>query len=94
MKKETEYLLKYIHNDTYKMLLDKQKYRLEEIGNHRRDMELNIRYLLNFGVKHIDYVVLERLDDLLLSHHDFIKKMQEYETNFSRDEVMNLLENS
>ncbi len=94
MQKETEYLLKYIHNDTYKILLDRQRYRLEEIKNNRRDMELNIRYLLNFGVKHIDYVVLERLDDLLLTHHDFIKKMQEYEENFNHDEVMNLLENS
>ena len=29
----------------------------------------------NYDFSNIDYVVLERLDDLLLSHHDFIKKM-------------------
>ena len=78
MKNHVEYLLKYISNDAYQNLLKKKGYQIEEIAQNRRDVELNIRYLIRLGVKNVDYVVIERIDDLLLSHHDFIKKINQY----------------
>ena len=94
MKKEGEYLLKYIKNDTYLKLVKQYSYCLEEISNNRRDVELNIRYLLKLGVHHIDYVVLERIDDLLLLHSEFLEKMRHLQENFSDSDFVDVLENS
>ena len=60
MKNHVEYLLKYISNDAYQNLLKKKGYQIEEIAQNRRDVELNIRYLIRLGVKNVDYVVIER----------------------------------
>lgn len=89
-----EYLLTYIHHDTYQKFLQRNFYRLEDVTNSRRDVELNIRYLLKLGVKNVDYVVMERIEDLLLLHHDFVLKMEEYLKSLSIEEVIDMLENS
>lgn len=95
MKRETDYLLKYIRNDTYQKMLKKNRdYMIENIVDNRVDVDLNIRYLLRYGVKNIDLVVLERLDDLLLSHNDFIKKINDYEDKLTKSGVIDMLENS
>lgn len=75
MNYKIDYLLKYISNDTYKKIVDnKGRYILEDLEDNRVDVDLNIRYLIKYGIKNIDNVVYDRLDDLLLSHNDFIKK--------------------
>lgn len=94
MKNHVEYLLKYISNDAYQKLLKKKGYQIEEIAQNRRDVELNIRYLIRIGVKNVDYVVIERIDDLLLSYHDFIKKINQYLDKTSKEDFVNMLENS
>ena len=94
MKNHVEYLLKYISNDAYQNLLKKKGYQIEEIAQNRRDVELNIRYLIRLGVKNVDYVVIERIDDLLLSHDDFIKKINQYLDKTSKEDFVNMLENS
>lgn len=94
MKNNHEYLLKYISNDAYQKLLKKKVYQLEDLIHNRRDVELNIRYLIKIGIKNVDYVVSERIDDLLLSHHDFIKKIDQYLEKNSYEELINMLENS
>ena len=55
---------------------------------------MNIRYLLNLGIKNIDLVVLERLDDLLLENNQFIKKMNNYEKKLTIEGLINMLDNS
>lgn len=94
MKNHVEYLLKYISNDAYQKLLRKKGYQIEEIAQNRRDVELNIRYLIRLGVKNVDYVVIERIDDLLLPHHDFMNKINHYLEKISKEEFINMLENS
>ena len=94
MKNHVEYLLKYISNDAYQNLLKKKGYQIEEIAQNRRDVELNIRYLLRLGIKNVDYVVIERIDDLLLPHHDFMNKINHYLEKISKEEFINMLENS
>lgn len=95
MKEKPEYLLKYISNEIYKKILNNNgDYIIENLINNRVDVDLNIRYLLKLGIKNIDVVVLERLDDLLLSNNLFIEKMNDYEDKLTRDGLVNMLENS
>lgn len=95
MKEKPEYLLKYIRNDTYNKILKKNgDYIIENLVDNRVDVDLNIRYLLNLGIKNIDLVVLERLDDLLLDNNQFIKKMNNYEKKLTIEGLINMLDNS
>lgn len=95
MKEKPEYLLKYVSNDTYnKMLKKSSDYVIENLVDNRVDVDLNIRYLLKLGVKNIDIVVIERLDDLLLDNNHFIEKMTNYENKLTKDGLINMLENS
>lgn len=95
MQELPNYLLKYISNDTYKKILKKTPdYIIENLIDNRIDVDLNIRYLLKLGIKNIDIIVLERLDDLLLSHNTFIDKMNKYEDSLTKEGLINMLENS
>lgn len=95
MNKKIEYLLKYISNDCYKKILSKNgDYVLESLGDNRVDVDLNIRYLIKLGVKNIDRIVLERLDDLLLSNNEFESKMSDYENKLTKDGLIDMLDNS
>lgn len=95
MREVPEYLLKYIKNDTYnKILKNNGDYIIENLVDNRVDVDLNIRYLIRLGVKNIDIVVLERLDDLLLSNNIFINKHNELEEKLTRDGLIDMLENS
>lgn len=95
MQEKPEYLLKYISNDAYrKVLKNNGDYIIENLVDNRVDVDLNIRYLLSIGVKNIDIVVLERLDDLLLSNTSFTKKMTKYEEKLTKEGLISMLENS
>lgn len=95
MKELPEYLLKYIKNETYnKILKNNGDYIIENLIDNRVDVDLNIRYLIRLGVKNIDIVVLERLDDLMLSNNIFIRKIEELEEKLTRDGLIDMLENS
>lgn len=95
MQKETDYLLKYITNDTYQKVLKKNHiYTIENLADNRVDVDLNIRYLIKIGVKNIDRVVLERLDDLLLKNNEFESKMNHYIDKLTKDGLIEMLDNS
>ena len=95
MHEEAQYLLKYVSNDTYKKIKIKYKdYMLDDLVDNRVDVDLNIRYLIRLGVKNIDNVVLERLDDLLMSNNIFIKKMNGYIDKLSIEGLIDMMENS
>lgn len=95
MKERPEYLLKYISNETYnKILKNNGDYIIENLVDNRVDIDLNIRYLIRLGVKNIDIVVMERLDDLMLSSNIFIRKIDELEEKLTKDGLINMLENS
>ena len=95
MQEEAQYLLKYVSNDTYKKIKIKYKdYMLDDLVDNRVDVDLNIRYLIRLGVKNIDNVVLERLDDLLMSNNLFIKKMNGYIDKLSIEGLIDMMENS
>ena len=94
MKKNTEYLLKYISNETYDNILkNTNAYILDNLETNRRDVELNIKYLIKYGIKNIDNVVYDRLEDLTLSHNTFISIMEKYEQSLGKDGFISMIEN-
>lgn len=94
MKKNIEYLLKYISNEIYdKILKNTNAYILDNLETNRRDVELNIKYLIKYGIKNIDNVVYDRLEDLTLSHNTFISIMEKYEQSLGKDGFISMIEN-
>ena len=94
LREKLEYLLKYISNETLDNILSKKStYVIDLVIKNRIDVNLNIRYLVKYGIYHIDKVVYDNLEDLTLPHNDFIKKIEELENKTSPNEVIMILEN-
>ncbi len=94
MEYKIDYLLRYISNETYKKILNKKSsYILTLVEDNYIDTDLNIKYLIKYGVKNIDKVVYDSLEELTINHNNYIKKIKEYEKKLSKEEVIMLLEN-
>ena len=95
MKYKIDYLLRYVSNDTYKKICDKKSsYILKLAEDNYIDTELNIKYLIKYGIKNIDKVVYESLEDLTISHNEYINKIKDYEKTLTKEEIIMLLENN
>lgn len=93
MNKGIEYLLKYISNDAYKkILMGNNRYYISNLEDRYIDVDLNIRYLIKLGIKDVDMVVLNRLDDLIREHHEFIHLMDDYLKKIGIDGLISMLE--
>lgn len=94
MNYNIEYLLRYVSNDTYKKIQkNKSNYILSLVEDNYIDTDLNIKYLIKYGVKNIDKIVYDSLEDLTISHNEYIKKIKNYEKKYSKEEVIMLLDN-
>ena len=94
MNYKIDYLLRYVSNDTYKKIINKKSdYILGLVEDNYVDTDLNIKYLIRYGIKNIDKVVYESLEDLTMNHNEYINKIKEYEKDLSKEEVIILLEN-
>ena len=87
------YLNKYVSNSTMNSLRQLDTYILHDLTHNYVDVDLNIKYLRKYGVTNLDKVIPSMIEYLLLSHNDFIKKIQKYEQKMSKEEVISLLEN-
>lgn len=95
MKYKIDYLLRYVSNDTYKKICDKKSsYILKLAEDNYIDTDLNIKYLIKYGIKNIDKVVYESLEDLTISHNEYINKIKDYEKTLTKEEIIMLLENN
>ena len=91
MNYNIEYLLRYVSNDTYKKIQkNKSNYILSLVEDNYIDTDLNIKYLIKYGVKNIDKIVYDSLEDLTISHNEYIKKIKDYEKKYSKEEVIML----
>ena len=89
-----DYLLRYVSMDTYhKILKDNNDYILGLLKDNYVDVNLNIKYLIKYGVTNIDKVIPSIINDLLLNNKDFEKKIEEYEKHLTKEEVIMLIEN-
>lgn len=94
MNYKIDYLLRYISNDTFNRIITKKSdYVLRLVHDNYVDTDLNIKYLIKYGVKNIDKVVYDSLEDLTISHNEYIRRIKEYEKKLSKEEVIMLLEN-
>ena len=89
-----DYLLKYISNSTYKKIKDcGNDYLLSSLEYSRVDVDLNIRFLIKYGISNIDSIIYERLEDLILSHNEFIKLIDKYESSLGKEAFISMYEN-
>lgn len=89
-----DYLLRYVSMDTYnKIIKDNNDYILDLLKDNYVDVNLNIKYLISYGVSNIDKILPNIINDLILSHKDFEKKIEEYEKHLTKEEVVMLIEN-
>lgn len=89
-----DYLLRYVSMETYnKIIKDNNEYILDLLKDNYVDVNLNIKYLISYGVSNIDKILPNIINDLILNHKDFEKKIEEYEKHLTKDEVIMLIEN-
>ena len=88
-----EYLRKYVSNDIMKDLENLDLYILEDLTHNYVDVDLNVKYLRKYGITNLETVIPNIIEYLLLSHNDFIKKIQKYEETMTKEEVISLIEN-
>jgi hypothetical protein len=94
MNYKIDYLLKYVSNDTYKKIKNNNNdYLLSSLEHSRVDVDLNIRYLIKYGINNIDSVIYERLEDLILTHNEFINMINKYENSMGKDSFISMYEN-
>ncbi len=94
MNYKIDYLLRYVSNETYQKILKKNNYILKLVNDNYIDTDLNIKYLIKYGVKNIDKIVYDSLEELTINHNDYIKKIKDYEKKLTKEEVIILLENN
>ncbi len=89
-----DYLLRYVSMDTYNNIKkNNNEYILDLLKDNYVDVNLNIKYLISYGVSNIDKILPNIINDLILNHKDFEKKIEEYEKHLTKDEVIMLIEN-
>lgn len=94
MNYKIDYLLKYVSNDIYiKIKNSNNDYLLSSLEHSRIDVDLNIRYLIKYGINNIDSVIYERLEDLIITHNEFINMINKYEDSMGKDAFISMYEN-
>ena len=89
-----DYLLRYVSMDTYKKIISNNNdYILGLLSDNYVDIDLNIKYLIKYGITNIDSVIYNNISDFITGHNEFIKKIKEYEEILTKEEVIMLYEN-
>ena len=89
-----DYLLRYVSMDTYNKIINSNNdYVLGLLSDNYIDVNLNIKYLIKYGVSNIDKIVYNNINDFIVSHSEFINVIKNYEKSLSKDEILMLYEN-
>lgn len=89
-----DYLLRYVSMDTYNKIINSNNdYVLGLLSDNYIDVNLNIKYLIKYGVSNIDKIVYNNINDFIVSHSEFINIIKNYEKSLSKDEIIMLYEN-
>lgn len=89
-----DYLLRYVSMDTYNKIINSNNdYVLGLLSDNYIDVNLNIKYLIKYGVSNIDKIVYNNINDFIVSHSEFINVIKNYEKSLSKDEIIILYEN-
>lgn len=80
--------------DTYNKIINSNNdYVLGLLSDNYIDVNLNIKYLIKYGVSNIDKIVYNNINDFIVSHSEFINVIKNYEKSLSKDEIIMLYEN-
>lgn len=89
-----DYLLRYVSVDTYKKIISNNNdYILGLLRDNYVDVDLNIKYLIKYGITNIDSVICNDISDFIVSHNEFIERIKNYEKSLTKEEVIMLYEN-
>lgn len=89
-----DYLLRYVSMDTYNKIINSNNdYVLGLLSDNYIDVNLNIKYLIKYGVSNIDKIVYNNINDFIVSHSEFINVIKNYEKSLSKNEIIMLYEN-
>ena len=89
-----DYLLRYVSMDTYNKIINSNNdYVLGLLSDNYIDVNLNIKYLIKYGVSNLDKIVYNNINDFIVSHSEFINVIKNYEKSLSKDEIIMLYEN-
>ena len=89
-----DYLHRYVSMDTYNKIINSNNdYVLGLLSDNYIDVNLNIKYLIKYGVSNIDKIVYNNINDFIVSHSEFINVIKNYEKSLSKDEIIMLYEN-
>ena len=89
-----DYLLRYVSMDTYNKIINSNNdYVLGLLSDNYIDVNLNIKYLIKYGVSNIDKIIYNNINDFIVSHSEFINVIKNYEKSLSKDEIIMLYEN-
>lgn len=89
-----DYLLRYVSMHTYNKIINSNNdYVLGLLSDNYIDVNLNIKYLIKYGVSNIDKIVYNNINDFIVSHSEFINVIKNYEKSLSKDEIIMLYEN-
>ena len=86
-----DYLLRYVSMDTYNKIINSNNdYVLGLLSDNYIDVNLNIKYLIKYGVSNIDKIVYNNINDFIVSHSECINVIKNYEKSLSKDEIIML----
>ena len=89
-----DYLLRYVSMDTYNKIINSNNdYVLGLLSDNYIDVNINVKYLIKYGVSNIDKIVYNNINDFIVSHSEFINVIKNYEKSLSKDEIIMLYEN-
>lgn len=95
MEDKLNYLLKYISYASYESLINtSNKYILELLEENSRNVNLNSLYLIKYGAKDIEKIILTKTEDITKEHNDFIKEIKLLEETLTKEEIIALYENA
>ncbi len=94
MHKKTDYLLKYMSMDTYNNIINNtNSYVLSLLEDNYIDVNLNINFLIKYGITNIEKVIVNMLGEIVMDNNSFAQKILDYESKLTKEEVITLIEN-
>ena len=94
MNYNIDYLLQYVSHPELKEIKRRYNdYTLKFLEDDRVQVLNNIRFLIKYGIKNINELIVKDLEELLLNENEFQHKIENYEKTMTKSQVINMLVN-
>lgn len=90
-----DYLLRYISYHNYqKLIKNNNTYLLSLLEDNAYNINLNIKYLIKYGISDIEKAILNNIEALSKEHNSFINDITSLEEKLTKKEIIALFENA